>query len=206
MHVRLTLRSDRLADAGPEIRARASDIWAREGVTLSWQEDGLDGPPSWQVVDLWVLVRHQPARLGDPMAIGAVAFDGGAPGRVATISVDAAIRWVHAEVAGRFSTVERHSPNAWLGNTRELLIPTLAVAIAHEIGHVVLASRRHAREGLMAEALVGPTALAARSTVLDVPNRSRLVQRLALAAQCPAPLVPSGAGRRDDPPPVSGRR
>jgi hypothetical protein len=195
MRVRLTLNSPVVADAGPAIREIAGTTWAREGVELRWLDDAPGATPTWAGVDLWVMVRPEAASRQRHDALGAVLFGDGAPHPLIRVSTDAVIAWVHRDVAARFRTVERPFPTLTLGDSRQRVVQALGYVVAHEIGHVVLATRRHAREGLMAAAYERPSVLAAGPMALDATNRRRLAGRLARAAQCPDRPVPSGATR-----------
>jgi hypothetical protein len=188
MRVRLTLDSDHLVDAAPAIREITTTAWAREGLDLRWTDDAPGAVLTWEEVDLWVLIRPEAASRRNPRAMGAVLFAGDAPHPLIRVSTDAVIAWVRRDTAALFRTAARTADLLALGTARDLVVQATGYTVAHEIGHYVLASRTHAREGLMAAVYERPRALATAAALsLDARSRGRLAERLARGAACTQP-------------------
>jgi hypothetical protein len=134
--VRLTASADLPALATAALTAEAEAIWRRAGVRLRWPSS----PDEVSVASLRVLVLQREGRGpgGHTWAVGELLQDqAGQP--FAVVSTTAARRVV--AVAG-------HAREPQALSDRRLGV-VLGRAVAHEIGHFLLATHGHARSGLM---------------------------------------------------------
>jgi hypothetical protein len=121
-------------------------IWHPYGIRLCWAglSEDCDG---WHA-RLQVLIASDPARIqaaqGRPI-LGSIPFDDRGPRPDITLSVATARRLV------RNARLSDTALDTWPDAAVDALLPrVLARGLAHEIGHYLLRSRSHAREGLMA--------------------------------------------------------
>ena len=123
--------------------AEAAAIWRPHGVAIASIDPS--GAPA-EVAELTVVIGTSP-RSGSvpPDALGAVEFaSDGTPGRVITIFPDRVKRLLDD---ARLADLPL---SQWPPKARDSMIGrALGRIIAHEIGHIVLRSKRHARSGLM---------------------------------------------------------
>jgi hypothetical protein len=185
MRLRLSLfdEGDRL-NAGA-ISRHASQIWQAEGLSFEWLP--LNAPPSWTNLDAWVQIRRGPV-VGAESSIGAVRFQGDVPSKLIQVSIAAAVKRVVANLSARL----RIDPQAFfsleVADSRQVLERALGYAVAHELGHYLLATKEHSSAGLMRQSFDPVADLAPRSTdtTLDPENRDRLRERIDMASQCQA--------------------
>jgi hypothetical protein len=122
-------------------------IWAPYGITFCWATD--QEPCTGFQVRLRVLVaEHAETRRPDGAnvdALGWIGFEGPRPGRQIVVSLG------RGRALAAQSRIGFRPAEAWPVRVIENLLPiVLGRALAHEIGHFVLATREHTRTGLMA--------------------------------------------------------
>ena len=125
--------------------AEAAAIWLPYGVAVTGVDLGTSSAPTDGLV-LTVVMSSAPAPPADWQApLGAVDFDAdGAPAHVMTVFVDRIVRML--EGAHLWDVPASHWPRV----IREQVVGrAIGRVIAHEIGHVLLRSRRHTAGGLM---------------------------------------------------------
>jgi len=185
MRLRLSMvdEGDRL-NAGA-ISQHASQIWQAEGLSIEWLPP--NAPPSWKNLDAWVQIRRGPVA-GAESAFGAVRFQGEVPSKLIQVSIANTAKRVVSNLSARL----RLPPGAFfsleVGDSRQVLERALGYAVAHELGHYLLATKEHSGAGLMRQSFDPAADLAPRSTnaTLDPDNRDRLRQRIDMASQCQA--------------------
>lgn len=199
MRLRLSLfdEGDRLnADA---ISQHASEIWRAEGLSFEWLP--LDAPPSWTNLDVWVQIRRGPV-VGAESSIGAVRFQGQVPSKLIQVSIENTAKRVVANLSARWRIELGAFFSLEVADSRQVLERALGYAVAHELGHYVLATKDHAGSGLMRQSFdpAADLAPASKDATLDPKNRDRLRQRIDLAGQCqaaaPAVSTPGTAAGR----------
>lgn len=174
--VRLMIDRRVIGDVGPAIRAVVTATWAPNGLSFEWLDDG----PSMTGADIMVVVRRARANAPRTRVLGGAVFDNGRPTGLVLVSIDATMAWLVAELAVRLrlksadESLVRHFISDRDRGT------ALGHVIAHEVGHVVLATRTHERYGLM-KAEFGDAAAVLRPDpmVLDAHSRQRLSAQLA---------------------------
>jgi hypothetical protein len=121
-----------------DICAEADAIWRRAGVTIDWRLDRGDA-------DVRV-VFADPARTADgaPMTLGWLLFNADVPDPIVHLSI-ANMKRLLAESTDVVATIQTMKP--WQRET--LVARGLGRALAHELGHYLLASKRHTPNGLM---------------------------------------------------------
>lgn len=184
LQVRLTIASGPPSDAETTVRHIVDDTWRSEGLIISWAQGAPDAD-AWQGLDLWVAIVPGIPAASDGGPMGEVRFHRDQPRRMIRVSLDAVVAWVSRDQAARFgtSTVVR---NQTIGRNAELVPRALGYIVAHEIGHVVLGTRAHARSGVMQATYAGAERLLTTPGALglDATNRAVLRTRLADAARC----------------------
>ena len=185
MRLRLSLfdEGDRLnADA---ISQHASDIWSAEGLVFEWLPH--DAPPSWTNLDVWVQIRRGPV-VGAESSIGAVRFQGEVPSKLIQVSIANTAKRVVANLSSRWRIELGAFFSLEVADSRQVLERALGYAVAHELGHYVLATKDHAGSGLMRQSFdpAADLAPASKDATLDPKNRDRLRRRIDLASQCQA--------------------
>ena len=130
------------ADAHAAFRREATRVWTREGVRFCWADE----TPCASASVLYVRVVNEvpvTREAGRP-ALGWVGFsDRTGPGPLILLS----LRWAR-ELLGRAERGTRAMAEL-PGMVARLLPQALGRALAHELGHVLLARRDHAPSGLM---------------------------------------------------------
>ncbi len=129
--------------------------------------------------------------------LGITEFVGNVPRRVIRLSSDAIVQWIARSEFERpgvrppFESfkLRARAPRGWLPRV-------IGHVVAHELGHFVMASREHARRGLMQPQFlrlehVGET----RNLQLDRGSAARLRERLTQGAACRSSLDEGGAKR-----------
>lgn len=119
----------------------AADIWAAYGVrirALAADDPGDDG-----VVRLVVKFTRPGERRTSPGALGSIIFDGDTPGPTIELYPTAGSALIAAVAFNR-------RESTWpAGPEDKVLARVLGRALAHEIGHFLLRSKSHSRDGLM---------------------------------------------------------
>lgn len=185
MRLRLSLfdEGDRLnAEA---IAQHAAQIWQAEGLSFEWLP--IDNPPSWTNLDAWVQIRRGPV-VGAESSIGAVRFRGDVPSKLIQVSIANTTKRVAANLSARLRIEPQAFFSLQVAESRQVVERALGYAVAHELGHYLLATKKHAGAGLMRQSFDPADNLAPRSslTTLDPKNRARLRQRIDLASECQA--------------------
>jgi hypothetical protein len=137
VEVGLTVSMDLPAATASTLVAEADAIWRQAGVRLRWPSSPREGPAD---ASLRVLVMQRPAAgdTGHTWPVGELLEDQSGVA-FAVVSTSAARRVVAS--AGR-----PHDPQTLVDRRLGLV---LGRAVAHELGHFLLATRGHARTGLM---------------------------------------------------------
>jgi hypothetical protein len=118
-----------------EILQNAQAIWRPYAdVTFDLASDGVRASRSPQVV-----ITDQISTVSDPASLGWIEFVDGRPSNVITVSVTAALALMKASRWSGFPKIVQ----------RTFVVHAMSRAIAHELGHYLLASREHAGRGLM---------------------------------------------------------
>ena len=120
----------------------ANRIWRPGGTTFDWRRESTLPAP------LRVVIDHEGAApaAANTMALGWVIFDAGVPGADIHLSYANAQRLLEesADFVGhsraRIMTIVEHDT---------MLARALGRALAHELGHILLASKEHTQSGLM---------------------------------------------------------
>jgi hypothetical protein len=123
------------------VLAETDDIWRSSGLTFAWQR----APREAAAATLHVVIGHdvRPARNGG-LAIGWIVFEDSKPEQEIYLSYSNA-RQLMVESPGVVGVVDRMP----IMEREMLLARALGRALAHEIGHYVLASKAHTLTGLM---------------------------------------------------------
>jgi hypothetical protein len=131
---------------GP-VQEEVAELWRPYGVDIVWEDAWLenDTRPMPELFVFFVDRELQAKVGGGATAVAWIQFMDGSPGQLINASVAAARRLLN-ETRWLDERPIRMAPN----NAQDRLIGTMiGRAIAHEIGHYLLASSKHAREGLM---------------------------------------------------------
>jgi hypothetical protein len=125
--------------------AEAAAIWAPYGVAIAPLDRS--GPARAESIVLTVVVTtsRSPSATDSGTALGAIDFAAdGTPGRVITVFLDRLVRLLTDTRTSDTTMAER--PRL----VRERIIArAIGRVIAHEVGHFVLRSKEHTRQGLM---------------------------------------------------------
>ncbi len=173
--VRLIVDRSVIGDVGPAIRGVVTATWAPTGLSFEWLDDG----PFMVGADIVVAVRHSRPNAPRTKVLGGAMFDNGRPSGLVFVSIDATRAWLVARRTGRLDMKAVDEMVARSLVSSQDLGTALGHIIAHEIGHVVLATRTHESHGLMKAgfddlaAILRPDAM-----VLDSRSRARLSARL----------------------------
>jgi hypothetical protein len=181
LRVRLNLRSQIVGGSEATIRRIVDDTWAPVGVTLEWVEAEAAAASE---PDLWINAVHLPAGTIKPGGLGVVTAKSGVPQPLIYLSIDAILEWViHAETERLGISTRFVEPT--LGRARELTVLALGYAAAHEIGHFLLGSGRHANSGLMRDSFNGAAKLLDPDAMrLDARSARRISERLRAGEEC----------------------
>lgn len=124
-----------------------SRIWAPYGVDICWG-GGVERCTGWQVrfrVSIADALPHLGTSPAGNPTLGQITFAADGPRTDISLSVAAARSLVLRATLGDRPLAD------WPAHSEEILVPrVLGRALAHEIGHYLLASRDHSRFGLMA--------------------------------------------------------
>jgi hypothetical protein len=122
------------------VLAETDDIWRSAGMTFAWQR-----APRGAAATLQVVIGHdaRPVRDGR-FALGWITFENSKPEQVIYVSYSNAHQLM-IESQGVVGAVDRMT----LLQRETLLARAMGRALAHEIGHYLLASKAHTLTGLM---------------------------------------------------------
>jgi hypothetical protein len=171
--VRVVVQRETLAIDGPmiaDIVRNARDIW-RPYADITFE---IDGDRLLASRSLRLVITDRTSTLSGGASLGWIEFVDGGPSNVITVSAAAATALLRASRwSGLPKTVQR-----------TFLVRAMARAIAHELGHYLLASRDHASRGLMRGQLTPDDIMQPRrsSYRLD-PGEVRRLQRGVLLAR-----------------------
>jgi hypothetical protein len=121
-----------------ETCAEADAIWKRAGVAIDWRFDRGEA-------DVRVVFSDPPRTSDDgSLTLGWLVFNADVPDPIVHLSISNMKRLldVSTEVLGSLQTMKR-----W--QREELVARGLGRALAHELGHFLLSSKRHTPNGLM---------------------------------------------------------
>jgi hypothetical protein len=122
--------------------SEAADIWAAYGVRI-WVPTASDAGDDGNVVRLVVKFTRPGERHMAPGALGSIVFDGDTPAPTIELYPTAASALIAAVAFNR-------RESAWpAGPEDKVQARVLGRALAHEIGHFLLRSKTHSRDGLM---------------------------------------------------------
>lgn len=156
-------------------------VWRPEGLSFEW----LDRRAAVASVDVFVYVDGPALKDAPRGTLGAVSFVAGQPTKVVRVSVDAIRSWAATRMASIYPISGRRQLALGLDVGRQIVENTLAHVVAHEIGHVLLATRSHGDSGVMAQQFAEVHAMTTEIPLaLDRASRERLKSRLAGAATC----------------------
>lgn len=152
-----------------EIVGITRDIW-RPYADVTFD---LTGDATYASGALRVVVTDRVSTVTDTASLGWIAFVDGRPANVITVSTGAAAALLQAS---RWDGVPRTIQ-------RMFLVRALGRAIAHELGHYLLASRDHAAQGLMRGQLTADDIMMPRpsGSRLDRGQLARLHERVLMA-------------------------
>ena len=164
-------------------KAVVDRAWQPAGMTFHW----LPSSPARRLedVDVTIMIEEPPLRDAPQGALGAVRFVQGNPQKFVRVSTGAIAAWLRARmVESQLWPREAF----FLGNPRVSLKLDRALGhvIAHEIGHVLLADKRHSREGVMRASYAHVRELDDDAPLMSLDDgaRERLRLRLAGLALC----------------------
>lgn len=190
MRIRLILERDVPTNLRAPLETVIADVWRDEGIQIQWLPGAAagQGDPS---TNIWLRItaktidtRRQPAP-----TLGHVRFMDGVPHSHVVVSWQAVQDWVRMQRDRMFGNHFVGAPHAGLriAGFDAFAVRALGYAAAHEVGHFVLASRGHDRDGLMRPD-IGPM-VAGDSTPADLrlapASRETLRSRLLRGAECP---------------------
>ncbi len=167
-----------------DVRRVVERTWQAEGLDFEWVDS--PRPERIEDVDVTVIVAESSLLGAPPQALGAVRFVAGQPQKFVRVSTSAIAKWFTARMMASRIWPRGMGVGSADQNAVAMMERALAHVIAHEIGHVLLASKEHSREGVMRASYVDVQALAADSPVmtLDDATRDRLRLRMAGLALC----------------------
>src|SRR5687767_13409365 len=139
LHVLLTISSDLAPLSRKTLISEAERIWHREQVDIDWTRPGHPVDPSDAPLRVLVVTRQQSIPPGRRWPVAELIVEA-TPRAVAIASIEGAERVVNE--ATRSGITARITREYQLGLV-------LGRAVAHEIGHFLLATGMHADSGLM---------------------------------------------------------
>jgi hypothetical protein len=195
MIINVTVAADIPSTLVSRVLNEAGDIWKAAGIALVWQRGAADVASYARVLSsgprlpstLRVIVGHERgrAREENTTPLGWIVFDD--PG---TPQQDIYVSYINARalieqsrgVVGRIDLMPHAEIETYLGRA-------MGRALAHEIGHYLLASKVHTRNGLMQARRTSSELFGAdrRRFGIEVAQREAIAARLA-----PAPVVSGG--------------
>ena len=189
MRIRLILDTDVPDSLRGTLEALIAGVWRDEGITIHWMPAAGPGQGD-PATNIWLRITSKTLdRRPKPLpTLGYVRFLDGVPHSHVLVSWQSVRDWVRVQRDRAFGSQFAGAPHAGLGTAGfdEFAVRALGYAAAHEVGHVVLASRAHDREGLMRPDVVpmvvgGKTSMDVR---LAPSSRAALRSRLLLGAEC----------------------
>src|SRR5262245_2277664 len=184
----------------PRVLDEAADIWRAAGFVIAWQrENGVAIQPP--VLRVWI-GGARGTQSSESLALGWIMFDdGGAPARdiyVSHANAEELLRTMKDLVAtDRMPRAEKET----------LLGRAMGRALAHELGHYLLASKAHTSKGLM-RARRTSSEFFSRERVrfdLDAGQRAMVLSKYAPGGVLTASAVPAAAPGQSGPPgPLAG--
>jgi len=141
LHVLLTVSANLPSTSRQVLASEAERIWRSEGVEIEWKVPGLASESSDAPLRVMVVSRSQQAVRDESQWPVAELLPEATPRALAIASIPSAQRVV--DEASRTAVAERDTP----ADYRLGLV--LGRAVAHEIGHFLLATGTHAERGLM---------------------------------------------------------
>lgn len=129
------------------VRIEVEELWRTYGVDILWEDEWKEGETR-QKPDLFVFFVDHELDRGASQGATAVAwilFVEGSPRPLINLSIAAAQRLLDG-TAWLDERPVRHAP---LTIQNRLIATMIGRALAHEIGHYLLASSKHAKDGLM---------------------------------------------------------
>ena len=139
LHVLLTLSSNLSPMTRQALVSEAERIWRHEQVSIEWARSGSTGERQ-DALRVLVITRPQAPRVSRKWPVAELFLDAETQA-FAIASIDSAARVV--DEAAQSAELDTHTP--W--DHRLGLV--LGRAVAHEIGHFLLATGTHAKSGLM---------------------------------------------------------
>ena len=182
LRVRLTSAAGEFAWAMPAVARHIAGFWAVEGVQIQW----IAGESSEQhaEVDVWIAILRELDTAPRGQVLGIVQFDRGLPLRLVRVSLNAVILWLQRQRARQLDAPALLLPPT-LSGAPPKLAEALAYVGAHELGHYLLASRRHAARGLMRSVYDQPELLdVSHVWRLDASSRKVLQRRMRDGGAC----------------------
>lgn len=194
MRLRLSFSADAPRVDTAVVRHVVDNVWRPYGLTFEWIDDDAPSSVGW---DAKLVVQSGLPVTATGGDLGITEFVGNVPRRVIRLSSDAIVQWIARSEFERpgvrppFESfkLRARAPRGWLPRV-------IGYVVAHELGHFVMASREHARRGLMQSQFlrlehVGET----RNLQLDRGSAARLRERLTQGAACRSSLDEGGAKR-----------
>lgn len=194
MRMRLILEADIPDRLRATLETVIAEVWRDEGIAIHWLPAAAPGYGD-PLTNIWLRITSKTLdRRPTPLpTLGYVRFMNGVPHPHVLVSWQAVQDWVRAQRDRAFGAQFRGASHAGLGTAGfdEFAVRALGYAAAHEVGHVVLASRTHDRDGLMRPDIV--SMVVGTNASLDVrlspSSRAALRSRLLLGAECPRRLA-----------------
>jgi hypothetical protein len=167
--------SGRLAAEIPRV---VDQVWRQYGVTVAWSASTINAIP--RAADLVMLVQLEPIASA-PTALGAVIFGPSGPAPIIRLSASTAIGLIGRS---RFPTLHGQQL-LQIDSVARDIGTLLGHAAAHELGHILLSTKTHAHEGLMAP-VYSVDLFAANSvrTRLEPQDERRLSEILGRGSPC----------------------
>ena len=142
LHVLLTVSASLPSTSRQVLASEAERIWRSEGVEIEWKVPGLAAESSDAPLRVMVVSRQQQAVREESQWPVAELLPEATPRALAIASIPSAQRVVD-EAARAMTPADRETPPDYR------LGLVLGRAVAHEIGHFLLATGTHAERGLM---------------------------------------------------------
>ena len=168
----------------PEIRRVVDEVWNPYGVEMEWSASPISVAP--RDADFVILVRLEPIASAAQTGLGAVIFGPTGPARTIQLSASTAIRWIRESRYPSFSDQQLLQ----IRNVARAVGALLGRAAAHELGHVLLSTKAHAKVGLMAPVYtVDQYSLESPRERLDAASERRLLAVLGEASPCRSAVI-----------------
>jgi hypothetical protein len=182
IHISLTFTSDVSPSLVRRLLDEANAVWRPSGVTFAWDTEsrGTAAPALWIVVD-----DERGTAPGGLPPLGWILFDGqGIPGRMIHLSYANAVALLNeSPEMGDRASMPIAQRETYLGRA-------MGRALAHELGHYLLASKAHTATGLMRGTLTATELFASERSRFEMtpPLCEGMLTRLfASASTMPSP-------------------